>query len=91
MMLINIDLNMEYVTCDLMHKMLKKEEKEVHGNDTTMLLRQGKVDNFAKTCYYYDKYGHIARFCYKAKNMEQENVNNTKEDDDYIFTIQHEA
>ena len=60
-------LSMEYITVHLMYKMLKKNEKEVQGDDAAMVLRQGKADNFAKTCYYYGKYGYIVRFGYKAK------------------------
>jgi hypothetical protein len=39
-----------------------------------------------KTCYYCGKPGHIAQFCFKAKNnKEKENANKAKDDDDYAF------
>jgi len=39
-----------------------------------------------KTCYYCGKPGHIALFCFKAKNnKENENANKAKDDDDYAF------
>ena len=28
-------------------------------------------------------------FCYKVKNHNQKDVNNSKEDDNYVFVLQH--
>lgn len=39
-------------------------------------------------CYYCGNQAKL-RFCYKAKNIHQENANNTKEDDGYAFATQY--
>jgi hypothetical protein len=62
-----------------------------------MRLRQGKMDTSSsrqsgqgtRTCFYCGKRGHIARFCYKAKNKERENAKIVKDDADFAFTMQH--
>jgi len=93
------ELTMEYVTARLMHEVSKRKEKEPQGDDAAMMLRQGKAGNSfprqggqgARTCFYCGKPGHIARFCYKAKNKERENAKNAKDDDDYAFAARHGA
>ncbi len=84
------DLTMEFVTARLMHEVSKRKEKEPQGDDATMVSTQGKGGTTStrkdtKTCYYCGKPGHIARFCFKAKNnnKEKENANKAKDDDDY--------
>jgi len=86
------DLTMEFVIARLMHEVSKRREKEPQGDDATMLSMQGKGGNTStckdtKTCYYCGKPGHIAQFCFKAKNnnKEKENANKAKDDDDYAF------
>jgi hypothetical protein len=86
------DLTMEFVTARLMHEVSKRREKEPRGDDATMVSMQGKRETTStrkdtKTCYYCGKQGHIARFCFKAKNnnKEKENANKAKDDDDYAF------
>jgi hypothetical protein len=76
------DLTMEFVIARLMHEVSKRREKEPQGDDATMLSMQGKGGNTStckdtKTCYYCGKPGHIAQFCFKAKNnnKEKENAN----------------
>ena len=90
------ELTMDYVTMRLMHEMSKRKEKEPQGEDVAMVLRQNKGDNSfprqgAKSCFYCGKPGHIARFCYKAKNKEQEQTKNAKDDDDYTFVMRNET
>lgn len=58
------------------------------------MLRQGEWNNPSsckdvKMYNYCGKPSHIARFCYKAKNNNQENAYNTKNDDDTAFATQH--
>jgi hypothetical protein len=86
------DLTMEFVTARLMHEVSKWREKEPQGDDAAMVSMQGKggttsTHKDTKTCYYCGKPGHIARFCFKAKNnnKEKENANKAKDDDDYAF------
>jgi hypothetical protein len=85
-------LPMEFVTARLMHEMSKRRENEPQGDDVAMVSMQGKggttsTHKDTKTCYYCGKPGHIARFCFKAKNnnKEKENANKAKDDDDYAF------
>ena len=87
------DLTMEYVTSRLMHEVSKRKEKEPQGDDAALVSNQGKggKSGNAKTCYYCGKPGHIARYCYKAKNKDKENANAAKDDDDYAFAIQEGA
>ncbi len=93
------ELTMEYVTARLMHEVSKRKEKEPQGDDAAMMLRQGKAGNSfprqggqgGRTCFYCGKPGHIARFCFKAKNKERENAKNAKDDDDYAFAMRHGA
>lgn len=67
------ELTMEYVTTRFLYKMLKMKEKKSQSSDVALVLHQDQMSNLswqgeAKTCYYYGKPGHIARFCYKTKN-----------------------
>jgi hypothetical protein len=69
------DLTMNYVTTRLIYEMLKRMKKKPQGEDAAMMLRQTKGGNSfprqsAKSYFYCGKLGHIARFCYKAKNKE---------------------
>ena len=84
------ELTLEAVTARLMHESTKRKEKAPHGDDAAMVLRQGKGGNTSytkdsRTCYYCGKPGHIARFCFKAKNKERESANKAMEEDDYAF------
>ncbi len=87
------DLTMEFLTARLMHEVSKRREKEPQGDDAVMVSTQGRGGTTStrkdtKTCYYCGKPGHIARFCFKAKNnnnKETENANKAKDDDDYSF------
>jgi transposase InsO family protein len=92
------ELTMDFVTARLMHEMSKRKEKEKEpqGDDSAMFSRQGKGANQVirkdtKTCYYCGKQGHIARFCFKAKNKDKENANHAKDEDDYAFATQDGA
>jgi hypothetical protein len=82
---------MEFVTARFMHEVSKRKEKEPQGDDAAMVSMQGKGGTTStrkdtKTCYYCGKPGHIAQFCFKAKNnKEKENANKAKDDDDYAF------
>lgn len=40
---------------------------------------------------YCSKLGHIACFCYKAKNKMHENAKNAKNNDDYAFGMRNKA
>ena len=87
---------MENVTAHLMHRMLKLKDNEPQYKDTMLLLRQSKANNplsrqGVRTCLYHGKLGHIARFCYKAKNNEKDNVKNAKDNDEFTFATQHGA
>ncbi len=61
------------------------------GDDAAMVSMQGRAGTTStrkdtKTCYYCGKPGHIARFCFKAKNnKEKESANKARDDDDYAF------
>jgi len=86
------DLTMEFVTARLMHEVSKRRKRESQGDDAAMVSMQRKGGTTStrkdtKTCYYCGKPGHIARFCFKAKNnnKENENANRAKDDDDYAF------
>jgi hypothetical protein len=86
------DLTMEFVTARLMHEVSKRREKDPQGDDAALVSMQGKggitsTCKETKRCYYCGKPGHIARFCFKAKNnnKEKENANKAKDDDDYAF------
>ncbi len=74
-----------------MHEVSKRKEKEPQGDDVAMVSMQGRggttsTHKDTKTCYYCGKPGHIAQFCFKAKNnKEKENANKAKDDDDYAF------
>ena len=90
------ELTMEYVTARLMHEMSKRKEKEPQGEDVAMVARQSKAGDprlrqGVKTCFYCGKPGHIARFCYKAKNKEKESANNAKVEDEFAFATKLEA
>lgn len=89
-------LTMEHVPTHLMHKMSKNKEKELQNEDTTMVLQKNKGGNSfpsqsAKSCFYYGKPDHIARFCSKTKNKQQNNAKNTKNDDDYTFVMRDDT
>lgn len=75
-------------------EMLKTKEKKPQGDDVVLVLHKGKMNNLSwqgdvKTCYYYGKLDHIARFCYKTKNNHQDNANNTKNNEEFIFATQY--
>lgn len=96
------DLTMEFVTARMMHEVSKRKEKEVHGDDAALVLRQNNGgSSFSrgepKVCYNCGKPGHIARHCYKAKKWERDNANqakdkeganHAKDEDDYAFATQ---
>lgn len=44
-----------------------------------------------KSCLYCEKFDHIARFCYKAKNKEGEQMKNVNDDEDYAVVMQNET
>ena len=93
------ELTMEYVTTRLMHEMSKRKEKEPQGDDAAMVSKQGKGGNSSsrkesRTCFFCGKTGHIARFCFKAKNKEKEKESANKakeEDEDYAFATKEGA
>ena len=90
------ELTMEYVTARLMHEMSKRKEKEPQGEEVALVSRQSKggdprLRQGVKTCFYCGKPGHIARFCYKAKNKEKESANNAKVEDEFAFATKLEA
>ncbi len=67
---------MEFVTTRLMHEVSKRREKEPQGDNVTMVSTQERggtayTRKDTKTCYYCGKPGHIARFCFKAKNNKE--------------------
>ena len=81
------NLTMDYVMVRLMHKILKRKEKEPQDEDTTMVLRQSKgINPFprqgAKSCFCCVKPGHIVCFCHKTKTKEQEQTKNAKVNND---------
>jgi hypothetical protein len=85
------NLTMEFQIARLMHEVSKRKEKEPQGDDAAMVSMQGRGGTTStrkdtKTCYYCGKPGHIARFCFKAKNnKEKESANKARDDDDYAF------
>jgi hypothetical protein len=90
------ELTMEYVTARLMHEMSKRKEKELQGEDVAMVARKNKAGDprlrqGVKTCFYCGKPGHIARFCYKAKNKDKESANNAKVEDEFAFATKLES
>ena len=61
-----------------------------------MVSRQSKASDPSsqygiKTCFYCSKMGHIAQFCYQAKNKKKNNVKNTMDDDKFVFAMQYKA
>ena len=88
-------LTMDYVTPCLINKMSKRKENP-QGENAAMMLQQNKNDNSfmyqsAKSCFYCGKPGHIACFCYIAKNKDREIATNTNDDNDYTFVMRNEA
>ena len=83
------------MTARLMHEMSKRKKKEPQGDATTMVARQSKpgyhiLQQDMRTCFYCGKAGHIARFCYKAKNKEKDSANNSKVEDEFAFATKLE-
>ena len=71
---------------------VKIQTEEAQGEDTAIVLGQNKGDNSflcqgARSCFYYEKLGHIACFCNKAKLMSAKNEKNVNDDDDYAFAM----
>ena len=60
-----------------------------HNCGTSRQSRQSILTQNIKTCYDCGKLGHITCFCYKAKNNNKDNANNTKDGDDHTFARQH--
>lgn len=56
---------------------------------TSRQSRQSILTQNIKICYDCGKLGHITCFCYKAKNNNKDNANNTKDGDDHTFARQH--
>ena len=90
------DMTKEYMMVRLMHEISNMKGKELQGDNSTIVLREGKWGNPSwhknvKTCYYCGKPCHIACFCYKANNKNKKIANNIKEDNDYAFATQQGA
>ena len=90
------ELTIDYVTTHLLYEMLKRKKKEPQDDDTAMMLWQSKANNSfphqgGKLYSYCGKSSHIVQFCYKAKNKEQKQTKNTKDNDDHAFVMHNEA
>ena len=91
------ELTLDYVTSRLLHELSRRKENESRGDSAALMAKQSKNggggSSSDKACFYCDKKGHIAKFCYKRKRDEKgESANNTKtrdDDDEYAFTTRY--
>ena len=89
-------LTMEYVTACLMYNMSKGRRKNPKGTMPQWCFIKAKrsIHLGAKTsrrATIVANWSALHVFCYKVKNMKQNNGNNTGDGDDYTFAMQYEA
>ena len=91
------ELTLDYVvTSQLLHELSRRKENESRRDNVAFYVKQSKGRSSGSTservCFYCGKKGHIAKYCFKKKNIEKESANNTKvhdKDDEYAFMARH--
>ena len=86
------------MTSRLLHELSRRKKNESCCDTTALLAKQSGGDTSEtstdKVCFYCGKKGHIAKYCFKRRDNENESTNNNKvydRGDEYAFMTSYEC